>query len=340
MSNLHVLHLAGSPLSDFFYKLSMIYAKEVVQPVGVDCYYAAISPGGFWQLGKCWDSMSEKMSLQDAIAQLPQIDVVIPHMFCPPGMTAYRAFFEDILKLPVVGSPAHCTALTMNKTHTRDIVSSFGVLVATAQQFRRGDALKMKPPFIVKANSLDNSLGLTLVREDGAIEKALEVGFEFDDTLLIEDYIPGRELRVGVIADEDGLRIPSIIEYLCSEENPIRTIQDKYEIQENGLPISPPKAPAVKSICPAELSPKLLGKVAQAAKQAHIALGCRDYSLFDFRVHEDTEVPYLLEAGLFWSFSKVSMISKMLLSDGQNLEEAAFALWSRTAKRKPVKSSC
>ena len=49
------------------------------------------------------------------ISQLPKIDVVVPHMFCSPGMTSMRAFFEDILGLPVVGSPSQCTALATDR---------------------------------------------------------------------------------------------------------------------------------------------------------------------------------------------------------------------------------
>ena len=115
---LRVLQLAGSRVSDFYYNLSIIYAKEVVQPVGVSSYYAVVNPDGFWQLGSSLESLSEKLSLQEMISRLPEIDVVVPHMFCFPGMTSFRALFEDLLGLPVVGSPSHCTALATNKAHT------------------------------------------------------------------------------------------------------------------------------------------------------------------------------------------------------------------------------
>ncbi len=336
MPMLRVLHLAGSRVSDFYYNLSIIYAKEVVQPVGVSSYYAALHPDGFWQLGASLDSLSPKMSLQEMISRLPEIDVVVPHMFCFPGMTSFRALFEDVLGLPVVGSPSHCTALATNKAQTRSVVSTSGVRVAKAQQLRRGDTLTMQPPFIVKPTSEDNSLGVTLVWDEAQIAEALRVGFELDETLLVEDYIPGREMRVGVVEYGGKLWVPPMIEYLVTKEHPIRTVHDKLELTSEGTPGKQPENPAVKPICPANVTPELFEKLADAAKKAHVALGCRDYSLYDFRVHAETNEPYLLEAGLFWSFGKIGMISRMLLADGESLEDVALELWRGAAERTRV----
>jgi len=335
MPSLRVLHLAGSRVSDFYYNLSVIYAREVVQPVGVSSYYAVVYPDGLWQLGTSLDSLSEKMPLQEAIARLPEVDVVVPHMFCVPGMTSFRGLFEDILGLPVVGSPPNCTALATNKAQTRSVVSASGVPVAKAQLVRQGDPVTMEPPFIVKPNSEDNSIGVTLVRNSTEIAEALRVGFEHDETLLVEDYIPGREIRVGVVERETQLWVLPAIEYLVTSDNPIRTVNDKLELQ-GGLPRKQPDKPAVKNVCPANVTPSLWEKISDAAKQAHIALGCRDYSLYDFRVHADTSEPYMLEAGLFWSFGKIGMISRMLQADGQNLSDVALDLWRGAAKRIPV----
>jgi D-alanine-D-alanine ligase len=329
---LSVLHLVGSCVSDFYYKLSVIYAQEVVQPAGVLSHYLVVHPDGFWQLGLSLENLSEKMPLQEMIAQLPKVDVVVPHMFCFPGMTSYRAFFEDLLNLPVVGSRADCTALTTNKAQTRSIVSAAGVLVAKAQQLHQGEILTMQPPFVVKPNSEDNSMGVTLVWNESQIETALRSGFEFDDTLLIEDYIPGRELRVGVIERDGKLYVPPAIEYLLTKDNPIRTLNDKLGTQSDGMLTRQP----VNIACPANVTPELFEKLADAAKRSHLALGSRDYSLYDFRIHSQTQEPYLLESCSFWSFTNPSVLSQMLVADGQILEDVALELWKNAAKRTRV----
>lgn len=335
-SPLRVLHLAGSRVSDFYYNVSMIYARDVVQPTGVSPYYAVVHPDGSWQLGPSLNHLCEKMSLQEMMTQLPKVDVVVPHLFCFPGMTSFRAFFEDMLGLPVVGSPAPCTALATNKAQTRSVVSASGVRVAKAQQLRQGEIVTMQPPFIIKPNSEDNSLGVTLIENESQIADALSAGFELDETLLVEDYIPGRELRVGVVERDGRLCVLPMMEYLFSPDNPIRTLHDKLDIQSDGLPGKQPQNPSAKPVCPANVTPELFEKLADAAKRAHIALGCRDYSLYDFRVHAETGEPYLLEAGLFWSFNKISMISRMLLADGQRLEDVALEVWQGAAQRQRV----
>ena len=335
-SQLRVLHLAGSRVSEFYYNVSMIYAREVVEPIGVTSYYAAIHPDGLWQLGSSLEELSPKISLQEAIARLPEVDLVVPHMFCVPGLTSFRGFFEDVLGIPVFGSPSGSTALSCNKAQTRSVVSAFGVPVAKAQVVRPGDTVTMEPPFIVKPNTEDNSLGLTLVWEPEGIAEALRIGFEHDETLLVEDYIPGRELRVAVVERKGQFWVLPAIEYLVSQDNPIRTLHDKYQLdqQGDGLPRQQPNNPAVKSVCPANVMPDLWEKVSDAAKRAHIALGCRECSLYDFRVHSETNEPYMLEAGLYGSLSKISMISRMLDADGQSLSELALDLWRAAALRR------
>ncbi|MGF1491266.1 MAG: D-alanine--D-alanine ligase [Microcoleaceae cyanobacterium] len=330
---LRVLHLAGSRVSEFYYDLSLMYVREVVQPAGVQSHYVIVHPDGCWQLGASLDSLSEKLSLQQMIGQLPAIDVVVPHMFCFPGMTSFRAFFEDMLGIPVVGSPAHCTALATDKAQTRSVVQTVGVPVAQAQQLRPGESPSLEPPFIVKPNAEDNSRGVTLVREPSEISAALQIGFELDNTLLVEDYIPGREIRVGVLERAGELQVLPMAEYLFPGDNPIRTVSDKLELRADGTPIQQCRETKGKTACPAQVTPELSEKLSTAAKQAHIALGCRDFSLYDFRVHAETGEPYLLEAGLFWCFGRISIISHMLTADGQNLEEVSLELWRKAANR-------
>ncbi len=333
---LQVLHLAGSSVSDFYYNLSLVYAKEVIQPAGTSSYYAIVHPEGFWQLGSSLDNLSEKLSFQEMLSCLPKVDLVVPHMFCPPGMTSYRALFEDILGIPVVGSLSNCTALATNKSQTRSVVSAAGVRVAKAQLISQKDEVTMKPPFVVKPNSEDNSLGVTLVWEENQIKEALQQGFKYDDQLLVEEYIPGREIRVAVIEHQGELYIPSTIEYLVSEENPIRTVKEKLKLNSDGMPVSQPEEQKVIPICPGNVSSELFEKLADAAKKSHKALGCRHYSLYDFRIHAENGEPYLLEAGLFWTFSRISMISSMIRADGEDLEEIIMDLWQNVGNKIPV----
>ncbi len=334
MSNtLRVLHLVGSAVSDFYYQLSLLYAREVLQLPDVQPIYAVVHPNRQWQLGSSLDSLSEQQPLTALLSQLPDVDLVVPHMFCLPGMTSYRSLFEDILGLPLVGSRANCTALAANKSQTRDVVAAAGVRVAQAQQIRQGDPLRMEPPFIIKPNSEDNSLGVTLVNHPDESDTALRVAFEFDDVLLAEEFIPGRELRVAVIERDHRLYCPALIEYSVTSDNPIRTVNDKLQLRADGSPEKQPDKPIVAPVCPAVVTSELREQLEDMAKRAHQALGCRDYSLYDVRVHAETGEPYMLEAGLFWGFSRISMISRMVTADEEDLDALVMNLWLRAAQR-------
>ncbi|WP_019509617.1 ATP-grasp domain-containing protein [Pleurocapsa sp. PCC 7319] len=328
-SLLSALHLVGSAVSDFYYKLSIAYAQEVIQPAGVKSHYALVHPDGLWQLGSSLDDLTDKILLSEMITQLPQVDVIVPHMFCFPGMTSYRAFFEDILGIPVVGAKSDCNAISTNKSHTRNIVSSAGVKVAKGQQLRPDETLIMQPPFIVKPNSEDNSMGLTLVREKSEIEAALQTGFKYDDTLVIEEFIPGRELRVGVIEQEGKLHVLPVLEYFLTKDSPIRTLNHKLATSADGM-VSRQQG---NMACPANITAELAQKLANAVTKAHQSLGYRDYSLYDFRIHSVTQEPYMLESCSFWSFIEASVLSRMVVADGQKLEDTVSKLWSNAAKR-------
>ena len=156
--------------------------------------------------------------------------------------------------------------------------------------------------------------------------------FKYDDILLIEEYIPGRELRVGVIEQEGKLHVLPALEYLLSKDNPIRTLDNKLRTQSDGMLTRQP----VDIACPADISAELAQKLCNAVKIAHNTLGCRDYSLYDFRIHSETQEPYMLESCSFWSFIDASVLSRMLVADGQKLEDMAFKLWSNAAKRTRV----
>ena len=329
---LRVLHLVGSAESEFMASLSTLYARDVFKPDGVSAHFATIVPGGAWRFGLSLDALGPELSFADAVLAMPSVDLVVPHMFCPSGMTTYRALFEDILRIPVVGSPAHVTALCTDKAKTRAVVAEAGVRVPDATTLRRGENPgEVVLPVIVKPNGADNSQGLTLVRERSELDAAIQLAFEHDDEILIEAYIPGREIRLCVVETETGLHVPAMMEYPMSPERPIREAADKLHTDADGIPVSQTKRETAKPTCPAQLSPGLHTRLRNAALLSHRALGARHYSLFDFRVREDTDEVFFLEAGLFWAFSEISMISAMLRADGRDVRNDVGAMWARVA---------
>ncbi|MEL7164358.1 MAG: D-alanine--D-alanine ligase [Pseudomonadota bacterium] len=334
---MQVLHVFGSTQDEFYYELSKMYASAVVQPTGVHHRFAAVSPSGHWRFGPTPHDLGPAMTLDAALGQMGAPDLMVPHMFCRKGMTTYRALFEDLLEIPVVGAPAAVAGLATSKLWTRDVVSSAGVKVADAQRLGAGEVPALSVPYVVKPDSEDNSLGISVVHDASDAEKAVAHARSFAETVFAESYIPGRELRAAVIERDGALFVPAFIEYPVSEARPIREVEDKLETNRDGSLRQSGRADA-QPICPAHVSEELATKLTHAAKIAHRALGARHYSLFDFRVHAETGEPYLLEAGLFWSFSTLSAISKMLTGCGEDPEEVARGIWvdAASARQNPI----
>ena len=336
-SERHVYHLVGSPTSDFFFELSMIYAREIFLPLGWSQRFLMVYPDGKWSLGDTLGTQGELMSPNNLMASLSQDYLVIPHMFCSAGMTLYRNFFEKILGFGLVGSSGDVLATAADKTKTKILAESIGVAVPKGRVVGERAEISLELPIIVKPNGGDNSEGLTLVYHQQDLDKAIHKAAKFDKSILVEEFIPGRELRVAVLELDNELYVPAIIEYSVNKYRPIRDVQDKLALDGNGIPRSQAQQTKIGFICPASLDDNLAAKVKEEAKKMHRVLGARDYSLFDFRVDSRTGEVVFLEAGLYWSFSKASMISKMLVAGGDPVTELVDKIWTKaSAERVPL----
>merc|ERR1740139_718350 len=191
-------------------------------------------------------------------------------------------------------------------------------------------------------------MGISKVESAAELPAALAEAFKFDSVVVCERFIPlGREIRLAVVEDESGE--PSTVlpatEYLLTAEHPMRLSTDKISVTDQGLPdedkffaTNREEAPAHRrSICPAPLDETLAAKLADAAKRAHKALRCRDFSIFDFRVDPDGEV-YMLECQPVCSFARESaMIGMAAKTDAPELQHPKLyhTLLRRAAARKP-----
>ncbi len=147
---------------------------------------------------------------------------------------------------------------------------------------------------------------------------------------LVERYIPGREIRAGVLDTGDGPRLLPVLEYHVTQEHPIRVRSDKVDVDDTGAVTRRSwDMPSLKTSCPAHLSPETLAEVSAMVLAMHTALGARDYSLYDLRIDGETGKPYLLEACSFWTFAPISIVSRMVVADGLDLETVVRAVFEQ-----------
>ncbi|MEP6560289.1 MAG: D-alanine--D-alanine ligase [Nakamurella sp.] len=326
---LRVLHLVGSAVSEFLSELSLVYARDCLEFTADQSRYefhiALISPDGRWRFPADLspDSIGSAipMSLAPAIEQLTglNIDVVVPQMFCIPGMTSYRALF-DVLRIPYLGNKPDVMALAANKALARAVVAGAGVPVPAGEVLRRGQRPTTALPAVVKPVDGDNSLGVTLVRNDEDYDSALTAAFAYSDQVLVESFVElGREVRCGIVVRDGQLICLPLEEYnVDSVARPIRNHHDKIDRNSAGeLNLVAKDTAKAWIVHPGD---PLTQRVWEMAVKCHIALGARHYSLFDFRI-DPAGQPWFLEAGLYCSFARKSVISVMAKAAGIPLED-------------------
>jgi D-alanine-D-alanine ligase len=324
MKILRVLHLVGSAVNDFYCDLSRLYAQDCLEntadPALYEFHIAYISPDRQWRFPSDLSAESiasaPSLSLTAALLVLEklQIDIMVPQMFCVPGMTQYRALF-DLLKIPYVGNAADLMALVSDKAKTKAVVAAAGVVVPAGEVLHVGGLPSIEFPLVIKPMNGDNSIGVALVKNMQEYNQACRTALNHDDKVLVETFIElGREVRCGVIVQAGQLICLPLEEYALDPDiRPIRSYVDKLKQNSDGdLDFA---AKDITKSWIVDASDPITDKVWEMAKKSHLALGCRHYSLFDFRIGSDGQ-PWFLEAGLYCSFAKTSVLSAMTEASG------------------------
>lgn len=171
---LRVLHLTGSPVSPFFAELSTVYGRgclgAAADPARYEFLVAHVTPDGRWRFPADLTpealAAAPRLGLPEALGLIESrsVDVAVPQLFCPPGMTTYRALL-DALGVPYPGNPPDVMALGADKAMTRAVVAAAGVPVPEGRVVTSADPCPLPPPFVVKPVDADNSDGLTLVHD-------------------------------------------------------------------------------------------------------------------------------------------------------------------------------
>lgn len=326
----NVLALVGSAVDDFHADLSRVYATGFLDVLSDRPEYAVtvafVAPDGRWRFP---DSITPAdidsatpLSSAEAVARLDaeDVDVMVPQMFCRPGMTTYRSLF-DLLGVPYIGNTPEAMASTADKQTARAVVAAAGVAVPRGVVVRSADdVVDVDLPVVVKPVDSDNSMGVELVREAADVGTALGEALRYSEAALVESYIElGREVRCGIIVRDGELVCLPLEEYAVDEASkPIRGRADKLDRGADGDLYLVAKDETRAWIV--DTDDPVTATVWEAARRCHVALGCRDYSLFDFRIDPDGK-PWFLEAGLYCSYSPGSVIAVMAAAAGIDVSE-------------------
>lgn len=191
----------------------------------------------------------------------------------------------EILQIPYTGCGVMASSLCMNKEYTKRILSTNkNIIMAKSAFVRKGDDLFEKTkdltyPLFVKPVSEGSSFGMTKVDKAEDLKSAYETAIKYNDDVLIEEFIDGFFVTVGVLEKDGKAFATEILE--------IRPKTEWYDFEAKYT------TGMSEFICPARLSKEVTERVKQAAVEAFGTAGCRSVSRVDFMMKDD--VPYVLE---------------------------------------------
>ena len=145
-------------------------------------------------------------------------------------------------------------------------------------------------PVVVKPNFQGSTLGLSIVKSKDEMKEAINLASIYSDNIIIEKFIKGRELTVGILGDK-ALDIVEII-----PKSGFYDYDSKYT------------KGASKYICPADIDENISRKIKNNALKIHKAIGCRHYSRVDFMFCEDNLIPHMLEVNTLPGMCSTSLL--------------------------------
>lgn len=203
----------------------------------------------------------------------------------------------ELLQIPYTGSGVLASALAMHKLYSKQTFAASGILTAPFRCYRRDEPVKpadlpFKLPLVVKPVQEGSSVGISIVKDEADLAKALELAFCHDDEILVEQFIKGQEVQVGIIED----RAVGAIEIV--PKNEFYDFEAKYT---DGM---------AEHIFPARLEESLYKKAQQIGLSAHRALGCRGYSRVDLLVTPAGDC-YVLEVNTLPGMTALSLLPEI-----------------------------
>jgi D-alanine-D-alanine ligase len=203
----------------------------------------------------------------------------------------------ELLQIPYTGSGVLASALAMHKLYSKQSFAASGIHTAPFRSYRRGETVNIANlpfglPLVVKPVQEGSSVGVSIVKEEAQLAAAVEEAFRYDDEILVEQYIKGQEVQVGILNDAPVGAIEIV------PKNEFYDFEAKYT---DGM---------AEHIFPARLEPSLYEKALQVGLSAHRALGCKGYSRVDLLVTPAGDC-YVLEVNTLPGMTALSLLPEI-----------------------------
>ena len=215
-----------------------------------------------------------------------------------PGENGELQAYWNTIGQKYTGCDFYQSALTFNKKDTLAVLSKYGIPSAKSIYLRQGEEInedhiiqELGLPLFVKPNQSGSSLGITKVKERSELKNALDFAFAEDEEILIESFLDGMEVSVGVVDFNGETIVLGITEIVPDKE--FFDYEAKYE-------------GASEEITPARIDEETRRRVEEISKRAYEALGMSGFSRSEFIIMNG--IPYMLEMNTNPGFSPASIL--------------------------------
>ena len=254
----------------------------------------------------------------------------------PGGEDGSIQGFLESLRIPYTGSGVRASAIGMHKEVTKTLLAVHGIPVPAGLVATMGEPLscakalrsaKLRLPVVVKPASQGSTIGVTIVRKASQWKEALTLAHRYDDEAMIEGYIPGHEVTVGVVAGKDG-RVKAFPAVEIVAPGGFYDFSAKYQ------------KGRTQYLCPAPLAAKTAREIRDLAIRTYEVLGCEGAARVDFRITPKGRA-YVLEINTVPGMTETSLLPMAAARAGLSYDQLTeLILQSARARseREPFRS--
>ncbi len=242
-----------------------------------------------------------------------KFDVCFNIIHGKPGENGELQAYWDVIGQKYTGCDFYQSALTFNKKDTLAVLSKYGIPSAKSIYLRKGQEFSEEKiieelglPMFVKPNQSGSSLGISKVKEKSELKKALDFAFAEDDEILIESFLNGMEVSVGVLDYKGETIVLGITEIVPKEGKEFFDYEAKYE-------------GASDEITPARIDDQTRTRVEEIARKAYDSLGMSGFSRSEYIIMNGT--PYMLEMNTNPGFAPASILPQQAKHYGISIKD-------------------
>ena len=234
----------------------------------------------------------------------------------------------EVFGIPFVGSGVLSSAMAMNKRVTKEVYRSVGLRVPKDIILKIEDPVSISKikgmlgtPIVIKPVSEGSSIGISIMENESDILAGIEKAFQFDQEILLEEYVSGREITCAVLGRKHLEALP-LVEIVPKESHQFFDFDAKYTAGETN------------EICPSQIDSELQNEASEMAQNAHLALQCRDWSRTDMII--DKNIIFMLETNTIPGMTETSLVPLAARGNGWSLGQLLDRMIN-TCLREPEK---